>query len=280
MTEATQSPDTARSEPPRLPMMLWVAHWELLIVSVVLVAIFASRQTGALPGQTIRIIDVVFVAAALVLAMHAARVTGRTRRRSRDRRRDLDRRRGRRGDGWLGASPGSRQRDQCLRARRGVLLVLRLVLREERVTGDTLFGALAAYLAAAVLFAMVYTVIARSSPGAFEPPQPVIDGQSDLYYFSFVTITTLGYGDVAPASDLTSILAPIEAVLGAILLAALVGRIVGLLVAQTSESDTQARLDALTRAVERLEPDSPNSGTNPERDRTRPRIRCRIGRIR
>lgn len=256
-----------QSPHPRLPMMLRVAHWELLVVSVLLVGIFALRQTGNLPGRTIRILDVLFVATTLGLAMHAARVAGRTRilhvavalasiaiavv-------------------GVVATSVPTQRIASGISAyvlAAAFFFILRLVLREEHVTGDTLFGALAAYLAAAVLFAMVYTVIARADPAAFEPPQPVIDGQSDLYYFSFVTITTLGYGDVAPASNLTSILAPIEAVLGAVLLAALVGRIVGLLVAQASESETHTRLDALTRAVERLEPDSQGSRTDCGRER-------------
>ena len=95
--------------------------------------------------------------------------------------------------------------------------------------------------------------------GAFEPPQPVIDGQSNLYYFSFVTVTSLGYGDISPASDLTRILAPVEAIIGAIIVAALVGRIVGLLVAQTSENDTNTRLDALAEAVDRLGQQPPST---------------------
>jgi hypothetical protein len=255
---------------PRLPMMLRVAHWELLTVSVLLVGIFMLRQTGNLPGLAIRILDVVFVAAVLGLTMHAARVESRTR------------------VGYgvvavvsivvavVGVATASITTQRIASGLSAYVLaaafffIVRLVLRQERVTGDTLFGALAAYLAAAVLFAMIYTLIARTSPGAFEPPQPVLDGQSDLYYFSFVTITSLGYGDVSPTSDLTRILAPLEAVLGAILLAALVGRIVGLLVAQTSETETQSRLDKLTRAVERLEPNRTDLDRDDRSDQSSP----------
>ena len=86
------------------------------------------------------------------------------------------------------------------------------------------------------LFGMVFTSIARNSPEAFAPPQSVVDGETTMYYFSFVTLTSLGYGDIAPASDAPRILATLESIIGAILLAALVGRIVGLLVAQ--ETDT------------------------------------------
>ncbi|MGI9643034.1 MAG: potassium channel family protein, partial [Acidimicrobiia bacterium] len=109
------------------------------------------------------------------------------------------------------------------------------------------------------IFAVVYTVVARTNPDAFAPPQPVVDGQTDLYYFSFVTVSSLGYGDISPTSDLTRVLAPIEAIIGAILIAALVGRIVGVLAGQATASETQRQLESLTRAVERLDPGRPQS---------------------
>ena len=239
-------------QPTTVPQMLHVTHWELLIVSLMLVAIYAIRQGGDLPGASIRIVDVVLVIGVLVLAMHAS-VAGR---------------RTRLIHGVLagvaivlmvvGVAASSVAVQRIASAIASYLLIVAalmifgFVLRQRRVTADTLFGALAGYLAIGVFFAMIYTLIARTNPEAFLPPQPVIDGQTDLYYFSFVTLVSLGYGDIAPASDLVRVLAPIEAVIGAILLAALVGRIVGLLVAQPAEPETQAQLDALTRAVERL----------------------------
>ncbi|MGI9578458.1 MAG: potassium channel family protein [Microthrixaceae bacterium] len=238
---------------PQPSLLLRISRWELLVVFLLLLGIFASRQTGSLPGRAIRLLDVALAAAALAMAMRAGGASHRTRI----------------VHGGLGAlaivlavtgvamSSFGLQR---LAAGIGAYLVavvfvyvLSVVLHQEHVTGDTLFGALAAYLSAAIMFAMIYTLVARSDPAAFEPPQPVIDGQTDLYYFSFVTVTSLGYGDIAPASDLTRVLAPIEAVVGLILIAALVGRIVALLVAQNVESVTQLRLDVLARAVERLD---------------------------
>lgn len=255
MSDETRSKRTVAPAPERAPLMLQVSRWDLLIVSLLLIVIFALRQTGNLPGQTIRILDVTLVAVILGLVLHAARPSRRTM-----------------------VAHGVIATASVLVAIVGIatssipiqrvaagissyalaaaaFLVFRLVLAQRRVTGDTLFGALAGYLALGVMFAGVFTVIARGDPAAFDPPQPVIDGQSDLYYFSFVTLTSLGYGDISPSANLTRILTPIEAVLGVVILAALVGRIVGLLVAQTTDSDTQARLDELTRAVECLKPD-------------------------
>ena len=266
MGETHARDDRIETTSHRVPLMLRVSHWEMLTVCVMLLGVFALRQTGNLPGQTIRLLDIVLVAATLAVTMYAANVGHRT---------------------WIvnGAIAvasvvvaviGVATSSVTLQRIAGgmsayvvavaLFFILSIVLRQQHVSGDTLFGAFAAYLAVAVVFAIVYTVIARTDPGAFEPPQRVVDGQTDLYYFSFVTVTSLGYGDISPASDLTRVLAPIEAVMGAILIAALVGRIVGLLVAQTTSGATERQLDALTRAVERLDPDRSDPDPSPATD--------------
>jgi voltage-gated potassium channel Kch len=55
-----------------------------------------------------------------------------------------------------------------------------------------------------------------------------VGGSANALYFSFVTLATLGYGDIVPASDLTRRLAVVEAVIGQLYLAVLVARLVGL----------------------------------------------------
>jgi hypothetical protein len=134
------------------------------------------------------------------------------------------------------------------------VLVFRVVLRQHCVSVDTLFGALAVYLAAGVMFGIIYTGFARANPAAFEPAQRVIDGETSLYYFSFVTLTSLGYGDISPVSAAVRILATLEAINGVMLLAAVVGWVVGLLVAARTGASTDRRLDQLAAAVERLQP--------------------------
>ncbi|MEM8620311.1 MAG: potassium channel family protein [Actinomycetota bacterium] len=240
---------------PRIPMMLRVNNWELLIVSGLLILIFITRQSGNLPGALIRSIDLAISIAVLGFALHSGRA----------------RRGAIRVHVGIAASAvvlsliGLITDIDAIQRSAGAVtayliaastfLILRVVMRQRRVTGDTLFGVVAAYLAIGVLFAMIYTIIARWSPDSFEPPQPVIDGQTDLFYFSFITLAGLGYGDIAPASDLVRVLAPLEAILGIILLAGLVGRIVGLQVAQTTERNSQEHVDTITRAIENLDTD-------------------------
>ena len=92
---------------------------------------------------------------------------------------------------------------------------LGVVLRSRRVTGDVLAGALAAYIMAGLSFAIVFGVIEAGAPGAFR----LASGQTafaDLVYFSFVTLLTVGYGDVTPALPLARALALFEGLFGVV----------------------------------------------------------------
>jgi voltage-gated potassium channel len=74
------------------------------------------------------------------------------------------------------------------------------VLRSPRVTGDVLAGALASFIMAGLAFAVVYGVIEAHVPGAFATPGLEAAAFQDLVYFSFVTLLTVGFGDVTPVA--------------------------------------------------------------------------------
>ena len=235
------------SEPPSRDdggLLSLLARWRLLLASLCLLTIFALRQTGALPGQVIRISDVLLVALVLGLTMSAAHARRRTQ--------ILQGAIAALAVGLaiVGVAIASVDVQRIASGvtafvlAAAIFFVFRALIAQRRVSADTFFGAFAGYLAVGVMFAMIYTIIARGDPAAFEPPQPVLDGQSDLYYFSFVTLTTLGYGDIAPLANNVRVLAPIEAILGAIIIAGLVGRVVGLLVAQAPEGDAPTRTES------------------------------------
>jgi hypothetical protein len=111
------------------------------------------------------------------------------------------------------------------------------VLRARRVSSDILFGAACVYLLLAAIWAGGYGIADTIEPGAIAVPTEDIGTRADLHsvggervrsYFSFVTLTTLGYGDVRPVSDLARILAMLEATLGQLFLVIVVARIVGI----------------------------------------------------
>jgi len=101
----------------------------------------------------------------------------------------------------------------------------RYALRPGRVDGERIFAALDVYLLAGLVFSIAYFVIDHASPGSFRP-DPLMRG--DAIYFSFITIATLGYGDIVPVNGAARGLAMLEAIGGQMYLAVLVARMVSL----------------------------------------------------
>jgi hypothetical protein len=99
-----------------------------------------------------------------------------------------------------------------------------------RVTFHRIQGAIAFYLLIAVIFAYFYLLLVTLVPNAFSQSIVLTDsfGASRLLYFSFATITTTGYGDIAPVHPLARSLANLEAVVGQLFPATLLARIVTL----------------------------------------------------
>jgi hypothetical protein len=95
-------------------------------------------------------------------------------------------------------------------------ILLGRVVRSPRVTGDVLAGALAAYIGAGLAFAVVYGVIENYRPGAFATAESLPASFPDLVYFSFVTLLTIGFGDVTPAAPLARAVVLFEGLFGVI----------------------------------------------------------------
>jgi Ion channel len=106
------------------------------------------------------------------------------------------------------------------------VVVVRRLLQHKEVTSRTLQGAISAYLLIPVAFQFVFhTVDALLPDGFFGSPKP----PTAFMYFSLTTITTVGYGDLAPAADVARLLATVEALLGEVFLVTFVALMVGLL---------------------------------------------------
>ena len=105
------------------------------------------------------------------------------------------------------------------------------VLRHQRVTYETVLGALCTYVLLGLLFAFAYLALDLVRDAPFFA-QPGTHEASEYLYFSFVTITTLGFGDLSPAVGLPQALTALEALLGSVFLVTLVARLVTLWVRQ------------------------------------------------
>jgi hypothetical protein len=109
-------------------------------------------------------------------------------------------------------------------------IVARAVFRGGRVTYHRVIGAVLLYLLAAVGFAALFAFVGLSIPGAFKGFAFEDDAAlaSELFYLSFATLTTTGYGDIVPVHPLARSLCSFEAVIGELYPATLLARLVTL----------------------------------------------------
>lgn len=112
-----------------------------------------------------------------------------------------------------------------------VFLIIKRIFADTNVTGDTLRGGISAYLMLGIVWFQMYNIILNLNPHAFK--EPVSSYQ--LFYFSFVTLTTVGYGDILPAHRSTMVLANLEAIIGQLYPAIIIAKLVSIYVVQKNE---------------------------------------------
>lgn len=103
---------------------------------------------------------------------------------------------------------------------------LRFAMSANQINAEHLYAALSAYLLAGIYFGVLYWVLEHLIPGTFNVSGDF--SHASAMYFSFVTLATLGYGDIVPRGDIARGLAIVEAVGGQLFLAVLVARLVSL----------------------------------------------------
>lgn len=112
-----------------------------------------------------------------------------------------------------------------------VVVILRYVLTSHEVTVDTIFAAFVAFFLIAFTFSAIFQVLVVFEPASFSVP-PAAGGGHDvfmrmqLHYFSFVTIASVGYGDIVPTLPVTQTLAILEAVIGQFYMAVVIAWLV------------------------------------------------------
>ncbi len=117
-----------------------------------------------------------------------------------------------------------------------VIIILSFIFGEHEVTSNVISASIVVYLLIAIMWTFIYSVLESIHPGSFAIGNSQIEVGRRLYiYYSFVTITTLGYGDITPITDLANSFSFLEAVIGQIYLVVLVARLVGIHIAQSMD---------------------------------------------
>ena len=101
-----------------------------------------------------------------------------------------------------------------------------MTIRQGTVDFQKLAAAFSVYLLMGIIWAIGYELVEAHLPGSLVGPEGRALERSDYAYFSFVTLTTLGYGDIQPVSSLARMLAVLEASAGVLYVAVLVSRLV------------------------------------------------------
>jgi hypothetical protein len=125
--------------------------------------------------------------------------------------------------------------------------VIGSVVRSERVTKDTILGAVCGYLLIALFFALTFGLIEQLQPGSFSLEERAamtrladsvdIRQIRPLIYYSIITLTTVGYGDIQPITEIARAYAALEGVVGQIYLTVLIARLVGIYVSRRGDRE-------------------------------------------
>ncbi len=107
------------------------------------------------------------------------------------------------------------------------VVILNRILRHEVIGVETILGALCVYVLLGIVFAGIYAGINDlERVGFFAQPGPKTN--VDFLYFSFITQTTVGYGDLTPGTDMGRVVVTFEALIGQVFLVTLVARLVSM----------------------------------------------------
>jgi len=135
----------------------------------------------------------------------------------------------------------------------GALLMVR-VMRDGRMNVNRIMGAIGSYLLIGIVFTQAYRLLAGFIPGAFAIGGVPVDFDTisqKLAYYSFITLTSTGYGDITPLHPYARSLATMEALAGGLFLTVLVARLVGLEIDWRHEQRDLRRAEETAKGAEK-----------------------------
>jgi len=115
--------------------------------------------------------------------------------------------------------------------------ILLFILKSKKISVDILFGTVCIYFLIGGTWSTVYILLEAIYPGSITNNISGVVNLSDLVYFSYITLTTLGYGEIIPMTAGARSLAIIEAIVGVMYIAIIISRLVGLFIAKSLKSE-------------------------------------------
>ncbi len=109
-----------------------------------------------------------------------------------------------------------------------IMYLFQHITSAEETTIDLVYASLLGYFLLAIGFAHAYEVLTNLGYMEFKPLKTVVDNDWNYLYYSFTTLTTLGYGDIVPVSPVARRLSGIEAATGVLYVAVFIGRLIGM----------------------------------------------------
>ena len=119
-----------------------------------------------------------------------------------------------------------------------VSLLVKNLLSVRVVTANLIYCAISIYLLIGIMWAGIYSIVEGVSPGSFSGTSEAVD----LVYFSFVTLTTVGFGDVLPLSVFSKRLVVLESAMGSIYMAVIIAMMVGRYMLMQLDQDSESQI--------------------------------------
>ena len=117
-----------------------------------------------------------------------------------------------------------------------ICIILSYIFRQDEVTREILFAGIVVYLILGLMWSYIFQFIETFHPGSFLLPQGQdTDFHGIFSYYSFVTLTTLGYGDITPVTPPARSLSIVEAITGQMYVAVLIARLMGTHISQSMQ---------------------------------------------